>query len=530
MAEIFKPVYFVDANGKRCKASDPGAIRKQSPCWWIRFYDPEMRRHKRRGFKDRAATQALAVELEKQAARQAAGLTDHFEVNAKKLLADHLCDFEQSLIHKRVTRQHIHETMHAIRDAAEKCRWIKLLEITGAKLQGYLNDLRERGLSLRTLNKRLVAVKRFIHWLLKEQRIQGNPIAHLNGFNAKLDARHERRALSIAEARALIESTQQSQAKRLGLSGPDRAMLYAVALGTGLRRNELASLTRESFDLQADQPTVIVENAYTKNRKRVEQPLPAWLVAMLHPWLTHKRAGERLWPGRLGKTSEVLAKDAHEARQNCIKRYGSIEDDFLAVVDSEGQRIDFHGLRHSYVTWLVQSGVNPKTAQALARHSTITLTMDRYCHVALRDLSGAVEQLPSLEAKPAIDQAKATGTMGKEPNSLGPYLGPNRLSECNLLRQNDTTVQNEQNSIKASENPEKDGESQRFLQVPKEGLEPTHPCGYRILNPTRLPFRHFGLSSFHSKFPGESWPGAAPESPASLGRCSVASGSVSVSR
>ena len=26
-----------------------------------------------------------------------------------------------------------------------------------------------------------------------------------------------------------------------------------------------------------------------------------------------------------------------------------------------------------------------------------------------------------------------------------------------------------------------------FRLVPKEGLEPTHPCGYRILSPTRLP-------------------------------------------
>ena len=29
--------------------------------------------------------------------------------------------------------------------------------------------------------------------------------------------------------------------------------------------------------------------------------------------------------------------------------------------------------------------------------------------------------------------------------------------------------------------------------VPKEGLEPSLPCGKRILNPSRLPFRHFGL-------------------------------------
>ena len=29
--------------------------------------------------------------------------------------------------------------------------------------------------------------------------------------------------------------------------------------------------------------------------------------------------------------------------------------------------------------------------------------------------------------------------------------------------------------------------------VPKEGFEPTHPCGYYVLNVARLPFRHFGI-------------------------------------
>jgi hypothetical protein len=28
--------------------------------------------------------------------------------------------------------------------------------------------------------------------------------------------------------------------------------------------------------------------------------------------------------------------------------------------------------------------------------------------------------------------------------------------------------------------------------VPREGLEPTLPCGKRILSPPRLPFRHLG--------------------------------------
>ena len=36
--------------------------------------------------------------------------------------------------------------------------------------------------------------------------------------------------------------------------------------------------------------------------------------------------------------------------------------------------------------------------------------------------------------------------------------------------------------------------------IPEEGLEPTHPCGQRILSPPRLPFRHSGAGkSLHNR-------------------------------
>ena len=37
--------------------------------------------------------------------------------------------------------------------------------------------------------------------------------------------------------------------------------------------------------------------------------------------------------------------------------------------------------------------------------------------------------------------------------------------------------------------------------MPKEGFEPTHPCGYYVLNVARLPFRHFGTICGLSTFP-----------------------------
>ena len=57
---------------------------------------------------------------------------------------------------------------------------------------------------------------------------------------------------------------------------------------------------------------------------------------------------------------------------------------------------DFHSLRHSYVSMLARSGIAPKLAVELARHSDIRLTMNRYAHVTLQDRAEAVRNLPSV--------------------------------------------------------------------------------------------------------------------------------------
>ena len=53
--------------------------------------------------------------------------------------------------------------------------------------------------------------------------------------------------------------------------------------------------------------------------------------------------------------------------------------------------VDFHALRHSYITHLIRSGANPKVVQVLARHSDIRLTMQRYTHLEAGDLRKALE-------------------------------------------------------------------------------------------------------------------------------------------
>src|SRR5438445_5464215 len=94
MAEIFRPVYHVDpATGKRVNAGTPGAVRRKSKTWHIRYYTPDGERHKVRGYADKKATETRAAELERRALRVDAGLVDPAEEHAKRPLAEHAEDF-----------------------------------------------------------------------------------------------------------------------------------------------------------------------------------------------------------------------------------------------------------------------------------------------------------------------------------------------------------------------------------------------------------------------------------------------------
>jgi hypothetical protein len=56
---------------------------------------------------------------------------------------------------------------------------------------------------------------------------------------------------------------------------------------------------------------------------------------------------------------------------------------------------DFHALRNQFISDLARGGVHPKEMQQLARHSTITLTLDRYTKLGIIGRSTALDCLPA---------------------------------------------------------------------------------------------------------------------------------------
>jgi len=77
--------------------------------------------------------------------------------------------------------------------------------------------------------------------------------------------------------------------------------------------------------------------------------------------------------------------------------------------------VDFHALRHTYISRLVASGANIKVAQELARHSTPTLTPGRCAHVQRVDQTRALADAEGLGGQAPVDAAPLERSSGQQP-------------------------------------------------------------------------------------------------------------------
>lgn len=197
-------------------------------------------------------------------------------------------------------------------------------------------------------------------------------------YNAATDVKRVRRQITDEELTALLTHLATPKApKTWSMTAGDRAILYRVAVGTGFRAAELASLTVSSFDLDNERgPTVAVAAAYSKHRKRDVQPIATDLAALLAPWLTDKDDEAPVF-NLTEKTSRMIREDMRRARAAWIRatpdrkqRRERNKTTFMAYRDSAGRVADFHSLRHTYISRIISSGASVKAAQELARHST----------------------------------------------------------------------------------------------------------------------------------------------------------------
>jgi len=420
-----------------CKAYYTGrdGTNHKSKRWYVEFRDHRDKVHRVRAFEDKRASQAFADKLQQLVSCHISGagpdpeltrwlemlpnrilerfgrlgLLDANRVASTKPLRDHLDDYEKSLRDSGATAEYVQKTVNRVRAVLDGVAVTFLSELSASAVMGVLARMREKGrrkagsdqkteskgLGAKSSNHYLAAVKGFGNWLVKDRRATENPLAHLSGLNAKADRRHVRRALDLDELRRLLAAARSGPG-RCEMDGESRHWLYRLALETGLRSNELRSLTRASFDSDATQPTVKIDAANAKNRKAATLPLRSETAAELRALLGAKLPTVPVF--HMPRPEKVV-----------MMMRGDLDAAGIPYADETGRVADFHSLRVTFATMLLRSGVDVRTAKELMRHATINMTADVYACTFRESLDNAVRKLPSL-AGCGLEQLRATGT------------------------------------------------------------------------------------------------------------------------
>lgn len=353
--------------------------KKKYVSWW---YDEHGKRRSTCAFAEKSLALKLANDREAECRQQREGLLPPGELSrreaARTPLAKHIEDYRLHLLAKGGTIRHARHVAGVLRRLLDDAGVRQVGEITADRIQGALGRLKQRR-AARTVNHARSAVIAFAGWLYDAGRLPELPrgLRRLAVANEEADRRRVRRALTREELARLLAVTEagpdvsmygcaKSRNHKRMITGPERAAIYRLAMGTGFRANEIRSLTPECFQLEGDEPTVTVRAAYSKNGKQAVQPIARELAAAIRPFVAGKPPGKPVLTVPT-PTAKILRAD--------LERAG-------IPYAAGGQVIDFHALRTSYVTHLIQAGVDVKTVQELARHSTPTLTIQRYARTS----------------------------------------------------------------------------------------------------------------------------------------------------
>lgn len=358
--------------------------KKKNTVWEIQYRDHEGNRRTCKGFTDKSLTEQLSVKLETEARMRRTGIIDPEQerliAHKQMSINAHLEAFQISLGDN--SPKHITLTMARVRRIVEGCEFEKLGDITTERVLQFLRAAREKdGFGHRTYNHYLQAFDSFCNWCVVTKKLLVNPILGMTRLNVELDIRHPRRALTPAEIQKLIDSARHSGVSIQCFDGEARARIYILSYMTGLRRNEIASLTPRSFDLRSEQPTLTIEARSSKHKKKDVLPLHHDFVATVREWIEGMRPTEKLFPKLGSRRTWLMVKQD-------LERVG------IPYQNEEGIA-DFHAAgRHTHITELLRNGASLPEAQKLARHSDIKMTM-KYTHIGMSDQAKALGQLPT---------------------------------------------------------------------------------------------------------------------------------------
>ena len=374
------------------------------------------------GCRDKSAAQSVLADLERRAERVRSNMLtaaeDRMADHLTTPIADHFDAYVNSLAAAGSVPLHRHNVRTYLDRLADACGFKRLNDLNREALERWLAAETKNNRSARSRNCHRATIIAFANWCTDPSigRLASNPFKGVPKADEKADPRRRRRSmteaelvrlLDVARRRPLLDALTVRRGDRKGQAvakvrpevrdqletvGRERALIYKTLVLTGLRKNELATLTFAQLRLDGACAYVELDAADEKNREGNDVIVRADLATDLRAWLADKLAALRAEALRRGEPiparlpADTLVFVVPTALDKIFNR--DLKAAEIPKRDGRGRTLDVHALRTTFGTLLGRGGVPLRTAQAAMRHSDPKLTANVYTDPKLLDVEG----------------------------------------------------------------------------------------------------------------------------------------------
>lgn len=274
---------------------------------------------------------------------------------------------------------------------------VALADIRRQDVRAWAAELRTGGLSPATVERCVSLLSGSLRAAVDAEILAANPAARLRlGGGSPAPERY----LTRDEVAAIFDHLKD-----------EHLAMAQLLLYTGMRWGEAAGLHAARIDRERGMVMVAevwstkghVMKAYPKGRRQREVPLPEWVE------LPERRGGSCGYEHKGSRCRGALA---------IVNAEGSVVDDslFRKVFTTAAKRagvghVRVHDLRHTYASWLLQSGVSLAEVGRLLGHVS-PATTQRYAHLAAPPSEDVLQAL-----RPTDRQSRGRGRAANGPHA-----------------------------------------------------------------------------------------------------------------
>lgn len=242
----------------------------------------------------------------------------------------------------------------------------KWADVSPSTVRWILIQSRKSGLSAKSIGLRLVALRQFLQFLLKNKQIAVNPAL---GIRAPKAGKHLPKNVDVAQLEQLLDIHDNSP-----LATRDLAIME-LFYSSGLRLSELQQLSLGDVDFSAREVRVLGKG----NKERIV-PVGAKALDALQNWLGLRQSWQpqedALFINQKG--TRLSARTI----QLSLKKWGQKQ--------ALNTPLHPHKLRHSFATHLLENSGDLRAVQALLGHSNLSTTQI-YTHLDFQHLAGVYD-------------------------------------------------------------------------------------------------------------------------------------------